>query len=143
MRCLIKFQNVIPQPTQKLNMKPLSYIITIMLLLLNSIVSLGQDTRILSRWREEAIVKDLLKGDQYKILVDSLSADTADLRHQIKLHEGVEIKLNHALNAKEDEILYWVKADGILKKDVAKQKRRTRLWMIVAGAELLLFLWIR
>ena|SRR6185295_20424936 len=124
-------------------MKPLSFIITITLLLLNSIVSYGQDTPILSRWREEAIVKDLLKGDIYKILVDSLQADTADLRLVIKTHEGLEVQLNEILVANNQEIWDWKQLNVLLKGQLFTQKKKTKFWIAIAAVELVIIvLWI-
>lgn len=90
------------------------------------------------------IVKDLLKGDIYKIQVDSLKADTADLKHEIRLHQGVLIKLNEVIYAKDKENWDWQQANVILKGDLAQQKKKTKLWIGIAAIEfILLVLWIK
>lgn len=124
-------------------MKPLSFTILITLLLLNSTVSFGQDTRILSRWREEAIVKDLIKGDICKIQVDSLKADTTDLRHVIKDYRSAQVKLNEVIYAKDKESWDWQQANVILKGEVEQQKKKNKLWIVIASIELILLIWIK
>ena len=124
-------------------MKPSLFTSLLMLLLVNSIHSYAQDIPILPRWREEAIVKDLLLGDAYKLLSDSLKADTADYRKIIREQKQIHNQL-HSILDKKDSITYdLVEINTLEKNKTTKLKKKVLVWGGVAVLELIYIIFHR